>query len=1116
MNQAIGGSSTISLTQGAQSEAQPFFKARIFPLPEQVASSSSSSASTSSSLSALRLSLLAEWQRFHSAPLPHGAGGYVFYHSSPRIAAHPGAAPSSKNKHPLPPHLTFDLRTGSATEDEFLLVHFLRLQQRRGALLERCAIQLKDEDGDFLLIEAAEELEDWIDPDNAPGRSWLLKEQLVIIPPPLRPDDNLNTPGPLEDTMFALKYLDEQDELLRPSEALNAAAFARLSSYPTTEWLDTIQHRTTIYLPSRQIANILEQNPQLIARAGQAFLGRDTQDMRRASRMDKFLPVEEPQKGQIEETPTKLFVLAITLPRRLYAQLLSARFLPPKTFPSPYRDCMSHFWKIIDDMSSLSGEGSAETAKEVDATALDDGRRYDLGCKLVLGLEMAFWVDRERLSTLSRSKGGSIFNSQVRDSETETTLSGPAYEVFLSKLSQLGFFQDEIRGSAKWKELEAQAIRDWRSGDVKKEEDANDSEDDDTDGLAWVQSIDQLSAVSTSQAILATDQPAFSVLEQSDSWLYDGGASFLEKGEEDDVDAEQEASRRLNEFASKVEKFVQGKGEVQGAVVDESDSEDDDDDGSEGDVDTEAVVSQARKELNRLTPAEREAKLNLLLPRLGQPVEWGDKSATELDEAADRVEQSQGVEAAIEIEEQRTKEQAFKEATKLEPLPKILDSSSRQALSSNALRASMQQQAFKSNNNFDGAESFHLDATSDDDSEAGLDENGQPETMETRQKRAELLGLDWEEDEEEDFEAEQNPSRRRRLDEAEEMQEFLEFARQELGLSEAQLEQILNDRRDSGRWVPGMEGKPPQKPVKSAASTDQEGFGKDFSKGFLAKKVPEPRSTPAISQPGSKKVTFADASADDKPSAVTDKADSRQEPTLDSFDTLMAAMDSSLDAHRRAKGLPPLDRQQAYGGEVTAEDWALRRPGGASLGSVMMKQQQEEREKSAKPEENAAPPATETVPEAAPEPVYEQEEDMADDEDLEPLSAKDEDRLHRLLAGQDEKKETFDEMVESARQQRRDRGATDPSILDTADAFERPEAAKITELFHNSDGAKEGDDEEMPDLEVDSDAEMEGDDGVDEKVMGNLLESWRAQGGNAGPMSTLAGGMGFGTQAPRR
>lgn len=433
-----------------------------------------------------------------------------------------------------------------------------------------------------------------------------------------------------------------------------------------------------------------------------------------------------------------------------------------------------------------------------------------------------------------------------------------------------------------------------------------------------------------------------------------------------------------------------------------------------------------------------------------------------------------------------------------------------------------QAKSFKSTSKLDGAESFHLDAASDDDSEAGLDEDGQPETKETRQERARMLGLDWEEEDsdESDQQARQDPERRRRLDEAEEMEEFLEFARQELGLGEAELKRIMSDRKESGRWVPGASQKPPPSPSgppKEALKDDPSKFGTGFSKGFLSSKTSKPSSLQSMpSQIGPKEVSFAaNGPAQASVTDMEDEPEATEQPRLDSFGSLMAAMDSTLDAHRRAKGLPPLDREQAYGGEVRAEDWALRRAGGASLGSVYLQQQKEQ---AAEPKDGGEGSST---PQPTTEPAHEQDEDMAD-EDLEPLSANDQARLDRLLSGEDEASATFDEMVEAARQQRLERGATGPSVLDrTEAAFERPEPSKITELFHNGGAADDDHDEEMPDLQIDSDVELgenpeDALEGADEKVLGNLMESWRAQGGNAGPMSTLAGGMGFGTQAPRR
>jgi hypothetical protein len=667
--------------------------------------------------------------------------------------------------------------------------------------------------------------------------------------------------------------------------------------------------------------------------------------------------------------------------------------------------------------------------------------------------------------------------------------------------------------------------------------------------------------------------------EQSDSWLYETGDSFLDGDQSATGDgqeaAEREATQKLSDFASRVEKFIEGKGDVEGAVIDESEGsgeesdaeegEDMDLDGDGGQDDDEAAVLEARKRLAELSAEERADRLKTLLPGFGEQVAWQTDNDANARQALDEQlrsmaeEPSQPVASAGIPATSSPKHAASNGAAqRQEPtLPTKQKTSQTAALSSNDLRDSLQAQAkaYRSStisSHFDGAESWQLE-DSDNDSEAGLDENGRPETKEQRRERARLLDLEYSDDDKEDEAEEGEPEEEEvnaEKDEEEEMKEFVDFARKELGFSEEQLSKIMKERQDSGRWVPGKkQAAQPSKPAPTSSETavpaaPPTSFGKGFKQGFLG-----PPSAPSISTTQASDVTFPTASkaksvsfADTgepastllpAPSAsstatttATKQISGARNSSLNSFDTLMGAMDSALDAHRRSKGLPPLDREQTYGGEVRAEDWALRRPGGASLGSVMREEEEKRKEgeettskgkgKGKGKEEGKAPsqsatggtPTSSTYEPAVPA-GSSMDEDEEDEED-QPLSAKDTALLDRLLKEQGQGPPTFSELVDSAGL--RAQGSSNGSVHPPRSAG--PKISEISDEVHEEQDEDGDEDEDMlPDLAIDGDDDGEGNGSG--AAISNLLESWRAQGGAAGPMGTLAGGMGFGSRAPR-
>lgn len=1195
------GSSSTHIAQAAQAEVQPFFRARAFPPTS--ASCASPDASATSTLSALRSSLSSAFQAFLHKPLPHGLDQYVFYRSNVTFKVSQGWV-SKDGQTVVPPHVRIDLQTGGATEDEFALIHFLRLQQRPDQLLEDCFIQTHDEDGEFLLIEAAEELPEWIDPDNADGRVWLVRQQLQLIGPDREgQSDSTGHNGilPIKDLRIALTALAQQPSTLQVSQALNDAAFSRLSSYPGTEWIDTAQHRTTAFLSSSCIAHVLRRQSQLIARAGQAFLGRDARDMRMAGKMQTFGASSSTTEADPSSSrPEASLLVPLALPRRLYIQLLSVRFLPPKSFPSPYRERISRYYEDLDSQQAVNfGSSTASAEKQ---NRVDEGRRWDLGCKLSVGLEMAYWNDRERFAAQRRSRVRLFDISRSAADEQSDPRLDPGYSDFVSKLEKLGYFQGELRHSQKWKELEATAVTDWwktRSSGVSANANIEQEDDAGQEDLDWVESVRDMSAPpDEGDAVTLDPSDVASILahEQSDSWLYETGDSFLDGAQSSTGDgeeaAEREATQKLSDFASRVEKFIEGKGDVEGAVIDEfedsgeeSDADEDDDMDLDGDAqqdDDEAVVSEARKRLGELSAEERADRLKTLLPGLGEQVAWQADNDASARQALDEQLMAMAKEpthsatpangnATLPPKSDAANDPApnTKEAAPLTN-KKVIQPA---ALSSNDLRDSLQAQAkaYRSStisSHFDGAESWQLE-DSDNDSEAGLDENGRPETKEQRRERARLLDLEFSDDEKDD-EAEEPSEEIEEVDpekdEEEEMEEFVDFARKELGLSEEQLSKIMKERKDNGRWVPGTEQAtlPAEaKPANSDAAArpvPPASFGQGFKQGFLSR-PPAPRTAEAqirdvtsASASKAKTVSFADvpepANSTSPPAqpapataSATNQDSGARDSSLNSFDTLMGAMDSALDAHRRSRGLLPLDREQTYGGEVRAEDWALRRPGGASLGSVMKeeeaKKKREEGKEAASNGKGMGNDEGQSLPRSATdgasslsahEQVGPTASSMAvdvdeEEDDTQPLSARDTALLDRLLKEQGQGPPSFNELVDSAglRAHSHSNGkgkgrSSGQSSRAGGKISEIPDDAQAAQDHDDNEDEDEDEDEEMlPDLAI------EGDDGADDAdnqddsgaAISNLLESWRAQGGAAGPMGTLAGGMGFGSRAPR-
>ncbi|KAK9451934.1 SGT1 protein-domain-containing protein [Limtongia smithiae] len=208
------------------------------------------------------------------------------------------------------PHLFAQVDYGASVEDEWLAVHILREQSKK---FNDVAVQVVDSDGEFLLIEAADALPRWLDPDNAINRVWLLDGALVI----LADSSSSSKYGPLDlATARRMLHTPAASTSIYSSDNLQQAAFARLSIYPTA----AVEHmHCAEALIPRSLAQILREKRTLVAPATEAFLLRDPVSMKACTKMSRF-------------PPTDSVKVTVSFSRLMYAQLQAQRIQPPQAF----------------------------------------------------------------------------------------------------------------------------------------------------------------------------------------------------------------------------------------------------------------------------------------------------------------------------------------------------------------------------------------------------------------------------------------------------------------------------------------------------------------------------------------------------------------------------------------------------------------------------------------------------------------------------------------------------------------------------------------------------------------------------------------------------------------
>ncbi|KAF5269988.1 hypothetical protein FQR65_LT05787 [Abscondita terminalis] len=184
------------------------------------------------------------------------------------------------------PHLYGLSHYGDNIEDEWFIVHLLYEISKELDVV----IRVVDSDGEFLLIEAANYLPEWANPDTCENRVYLYQVSEAVMQVRKNP----------------LASCSSQD--------IQNSIFNRIKGYPTS--IQDNLHRACLYLPIG-VATILKHKPAFVAPAVQAFCNRDSVDMK-ACRAMKYFPPE-----------TRVYT-RVSFTKCLYAMLNHSRYIPDK------------------------------------------------------------------------------------------------------------------------------------------------------------------------------------------------------------------------------------------------------------------------------------------------------------------------------------------------------------------------------------------------------------------------------------------------------------------------------------------------------------------------------------------------------------------------------------------------------------------------------------------------------------------------------------------------------------------------------------------------------------------------------------------------------------------
>lgn len=288
----------------------------------------------------------------------------------------------------VPAHMFGMTKFGDNIEDEWFIVYIIKQITKE---FPELVARIEDNDGEFLLIEAADYLPKWLDPDNSANRVFFYHGKLCIIPAPRKPEAVSWLPTTPPTIPQALNIISTHPEKILASESVRAAVNRRIRGYP--EKIRASLHRAHCFLPAGIVA-VLKQRPRLVAAGVQAFYLRDPIDLRACRIFKTFLP------------ETRIMT-SVTFTKCLYAQLKQQRFMPDR-----------------------------RSGYKLPPPSHPQYQAHELGMKLAHGFEILC------------SKCSPHFS----DSKKSPVTTSPLWAGFLDSLKKNDYFKGLIEGSSQYQE----------------------------------------------------------------------------------------------------------------------------------------------------------------------------------------------------------------------------------------------------------------------------------------------------------------------------------------------------------------------------------------------------------------------------------------------------------------------------------------------------------------------------------------------------------------------------------------------------------------------------------------------------------------------------------------
>ncbi|XP_076651479.1 ecdysoneless cell cycle regulator isoform X1 [Halictus rubicundus] len=193
------------------------------------------------------------------------------------------------------PHVYISLHFDEDISDEWFTVFLIfKLTQKFDGLIAKVV----DSDGEFLLIEAANVLPSWANPETCENRVYIHNGDLHIVREKYKTFLDL------------LNNVQQSPYLSKASEKIQNALQKRINSYPNE--IEKRHHKTRVFLPEKAVS-MLYQEPRLVAPAIRTICHSDPLE-RKVCRAMRYFP------------PEQRIMVNVKMTKCLYAMAMHCRY----------------------------------------------------------------------------------------------------------------------------------------------------------------------------------------------------------------------------------------------------------------------------------------------------------------------------------------------------------------------------------------------------------------------------------------------------------------------------------------------------------------------------------------------------------------------------------------------------------------------------------------------------------------------------------------------------------------------------------------------------------------------------------------------------------------------